>query len=78
MRGGRVFRLAIGKMTQKTTNASTSNDITAKGGEANSRVGQNRMMSKDYERLPESSEVFIYVAMMRLMVRPIPPRSLTA
>jgi putative transposase len=30
---------------------------------------QNRRMSKDYERLPESSEVFIYVAMSRLMAR---------
>jgi putative transposase len=26
-------------------------------------------MSKDYERLPESGEAFIYVAMSRLMVR---------
>jgi hypothetical protein len=26
-------------------------------------------MSKDYERLPESVEAFIYVAMSRLMVR---------
>jgi hypothetical protein len=26
-------------------------------------------MSKDYERLPENSEAFIYVAMIRLMVR---------
>jgi hypothetical protein len=26
-------------------------------------------MSKDYERLPQSSEAFIYAAMMRLMVR---------
>jgi hypothetical protein len=60
-------------MTQKSTNASTSNDITAKGGEANSLVGQNRIMSKDYERLSESSEAFIYVAMTRLMVRPIGP-----
>ena len=34
-----------------------------------SRLGQNRRMSKDYERLPESSEAFIYVAMSRLMVR---------
>jgi putative transposase len=34
-----------------------------------SRLGQNRRMSKDYERLPESSEVFIYVAMSRLMAR---------
>ena len=32
-------------------------------------LGQNRRMSKDYERLPESSEVFVYVAMTRLMVR---------
>ena len=32
-------------------------------------VGQNRRMSKDYERLPESSEAFIYVAMTRLMAR---------
>jgi putative transposase len=31
-------------------------------------LGQNRRMSKDYERLPESSEVFLYVAMSRLMV----------
>ena len=30
---------------------------------------QNRRMSKDYERLPESSEAFIYLAMTRLMVR---------
>ena len=32
-------------------------------------LGQNRRMSKDYERLPESSEAFIYVTMSRLMVR---------
>ena len=32
-------------------------------------VSQNRRMSKDYERLPESSEAFIYVAMSRLMAR---------
>ena len=33
-------------------------------------IDQNRRrMSKDYERLPESSEAFIYVAMTRLMVR---------
>jgi putative transposase len=32
-------------------------------------LGQNRRMSKDYERLPESSEAIIYVAMSRLMVR---------
>ncbi len=32
-------------------------------------LGQNRRMSKDYERLPESSEAFVYVAMRRLMAR---------
>jgi putative transposase len=32
-------------------------------------IDKNRRMSKDYERLPESSEAFIYVAMSRLMLR---------
>ena len=32
-------------------------------------IGRNRRMSKDYERLPASSEAFIYVAMSRLMVK---------
>jgi len=32
-------------------------------------LGQKRRMSKDYERLPESGEAFVYVAMSRLMVR---------
>ena len=32
-------------------------------------IDQNRRMSKDYERLPESSEAFIYLAMSRLMAR---------
>ena len=32
-------------------------------------LSQNRRLSKDYERLPESAEAFIYVAMSRLMVR---------
>jgi transposase len=32
-------------------------------------LGQNRRMSKDYERLVGTSEAFIYVAMTRLMVR---------
>ena len=30
---------------------------------------QNGRMSKDYERLTETSEAFIYVAMSRLMVK---------
>jgi hypothetical protein len=33
------------------------------------RIDQNRRTSKDYERLPESSEALIYLAMVRLMVR---------
>jgi putative transposase len=32
-------------------------------------IDQNRRMGKDYERLTETSEAFIYVAMSRLMVR---------
>jgi hypothetical protein len=32
-------------------------------------IGQNRRMSKDYERLAESGEAFIYVAMTRLMAK---------
>jgi len=32
-------------------------------------IDHNRRMSKDYERLPESREAFIYVAMTRLMVK---------
>ena len=32
-------------------------------------LGQNRRISKDYERLPESGEAFLYVAMSRLMAR---------
>jgi transposase len=32
-------------------------------------LGQNRRMSKDYERLSATSEAFIYVAMTPLMVR---------
>jgi putative transposase len=32
-------------------------------------MGQNRRMSKDYERVPETGEALMYVAMTRLMVR---------
>jgi hypothetical protein len=32
-------------------------------------LGQNRRMSKDYERLCETSEAFVYAPMSRLMVR---------
>jgi putative transposase len=32
-------------------------------------LGQNRRMSKDYERLAQTSEALVYVAMSRLMVR---------
>ena len=35
-------------------------------------LGQNRRLSKDYERLAECSEAFIYAAMIRLMVRRLP------
>jgi putative transposase len=36
---------------------------------ASSWLSQNRRMSKDYERLPETGEVLIYAAMGRLMAR---------
>jgi transposase len=32
-------------------------------------IDHNRRMRKDYERLTETSEAFIYVAMSRLMVK---------
>jgi putative transposase len=32
-------------------------------------VSENRKISKDYERLCATAEAFVYVAMMRLMVR---------
>jgi transposase len=41
----------------------------ALGSGANLLLVQNRRMSKDYERLPQSSEAFIYAAMSRLMAR---------
>jgi len=32
-------------------------------------LNRQRRLSKDYERLPATSEAFIYVAMIRLMVK---------
>ena len=32
-------------------------------------IDQNQRMSKDYERLTETSEAFVYVAMSRLVAR---------
>jgi transposase len=32
-------------------------------------LGRNRLLSKDYEMLPCSSEAFVYLAMIRLMLK---------
>jgi putative transposase len=32
-------------------------------------LARNRRLSKDYERLPESSEAFVYIASIRLMTK---------
>jgi putative transposase len=37
-------------------------------------LGRNRRLSKDYERFPESSEAWIYLAMIGLMIRRLRPR----
>ena len=37
-------------------------------------LSQSRRLSKDYERLPETSEALIYVAMTRLMLRRLAPK----
>ena len=34
---------------------------------------QSRRLSKDYEFLPESSQAWIYLAMIRLMIRRLAP-----
>lgn len=38
-------------------------------------LDQNRRLSKDYERLPTTSETFIYLAMIRLMLRRLARRA---
>ena len=36
-------------------------------------LGRNRCLSKDYEALPESSEAWIYLAMLHLMLKRLDP-----
>ena len=37
-------------------------------------LGRNRSLSKDYEALPESSEAWIYLAMIHLMLKRLHPK----
>jgi putative transposase len=36
-------------------------------------LGRNRRLSKDYEEYPETSEAWIYLASIRLMLRRLAP-----
>jgi putative transposase len=36
-------------------------------------LGRNRRLSKDYEALPESSEAWVYIAMIHLMLKRLRP-----
>ena len=36
-------------------------------------LGLHRRLSRDYERLPQTSEALIYIAMTRLMLRRLKP-----
>ena len=62
--GGRADR--PGKLQQRSTWPSSIRWVVER---TFAWLGQNRRMSKDYERLCGSGEAFIYVAMIRLMAR---------
>ena len=36
-------------------------------------LGRNRRLSKDYEELPETSEAWVYIAMIHLMLKRLKP-----
>jgi putative transposase len=64
--GRRCARLAEAPATAGLPGAAAS---VGSGADVFMGIDQNTRMSKDYERLPESGEAFIYVAMSRLMTR---------
>jgi hypothetical protein len=54
---GRPFEAQSGKIVQRTVERTFA------------WLGRNRRLSKDYERLCETTETWIYLAMTRLMLR---------
>jgi hypothetical protein len=64
--GGRDDRLAEADAAARVSGVAQEEVVVER---TFSWLGQNRRMSKDYERLCASAEAFVYAAMVRLMAR---------